>query len=232
MNVPRATYSFRMSFWTVPDSADRCDAAASCRRDVHREQDDRRRVDGHRGRHAVEWDAVEQRVHVLDRVDRHPDSADFAGRERVIRVVANLRRQIEGHAQSLHAVRQQVSVSLIRFGCRPEPRVLPHRPGAAAIHVRLDPARKRKGAGLTDVGFRVDPGEVVRCAIEAGARRLVASEDCGHFTSSPCVSADYRPRLDSAGRPSREWSAHETPQVGAGLLTPREMSLYNAPQPF
>ena len=122
MNVPRATYSFRMSFWTVPESADRCDAAPLRRRDIHREQDDRGRVDGHRGRDAVERDIREQGVHVLDRVDRHADPADLAGRERVIRVVADLRRQIEGHAQPHHPLRQQISVSPIRFGGGPEAR--------------------------------------------------------------------------------------------------------------
>ena len=38
--------------------------------------------------------------HVLDRVDRDADAADFAGRERMVGVVAHLRRQIEGDAQA------------------------------------------------------------------------------------------------------------------------------------
>ena len=49
-------------------------------RDVQREQDDRRRVDGHRRRDLVERDAVEERGHVFDRIDRDADPADFARR--------------------------------------------------------------------------------------------------------------------------------------------------------
>ena len=48
----------------------------------------------------VERDAVEELRHVLERVDGDADAADLAGGERVIGVVADLRRQIEGHAQA------------------------------------------------------------------------------------------------------------------------------------
>ena len=52
--------------------------------EVEREQDRRRGVDRHRGRDAVERDAVEQPPHVGDRVDRHADPADLAARHRVV----------------------------------------------------------------------------------------------------------------------------------------------------
>ena len=47
-----------------------------------------------------ERQAVEQRRHVLDRVDRDADASDFAGGERVVRVVAHLRGQVERDAQA------------------------------------------------------------------------------------------------------------------------------------
>ena len=72
--------------------------------DVERQQDDRRRVDRHRGRHPIERDAVEQRRHVLDGVDGHADLADFALRQRVVGVVAHLGRQVEGDAQAVDAL--------------------------------------------------------------------------------------------------------------------------------
>ena len=100
-----------MSFWIVPDSAP---SATPCRLrdgDVEREQDDRRRVDRHRRRDAVERDAVEQRRHVLDRVDRDADAADLAGGQRMVGVVAHLRRQIEGDAQAADALRRAGSGS-------------------------------------------------------------------------------------------------------------------------
>ena len=142
--MPRATYSFRMSFWIVPDSAAGGDALPPRDGDVEREQDDGRRVDGHRRRDAIERDAVEQRRHVLDRVDRDADPADFARGERMVRVVAHLRRQIEGDAQAADALREQIAVARVRFGGGAEPGVLPHRPQPAAVHRRLDAARERE----------------------------------------------------------------------------------------
>ena len=89
--------------------------------------------------------------HVLDRVDRDADLADFACGERVIGVVAHLRRQIEGDAQSVHALREQIPVARVRFGGRAEPGVLAHRPQPAAVHRRLDAARERKFAGKAEL---------------------------------------------------------------------------------
>ena len=113
-------------------------------RDVERQQDDRRRVDRHRRRHAIERDAVEQRRHVLDRIDRDADAADFAGGQRMVRVVAHLRRQIEGDAQAADALREQIPVARVGFRRRAEAGVLPHRPQPAAVHGRLDAAGERE----------------------------------------------------------------------------------------
>ncbi len=51
---------------------------------VHRDQHRRRRVDGHRGRDLVERDAVEHRLHVSDRVDRHAHASDLTLRPGVV----------------------------------------------------------------------------------------------------------------------------------------------------
>ena len=151
-----------MSFWTVPESAPRLDALPARDRDVERQQDDGRGVDGHRRRHPVERDALEQRRHVLDRVDGDADSADLAGRQRVVRVVADLRRQVEGDAESGHALGEQVAVAAVRLGGGPESGVLPHRPGPAAVHRRLDAAGEGELHRGTHVGVRVDADEVSR----------------------------------------------------------------------
>ena len=140
-----------MSFWIVPDERARRRRPAAARPRCRAQQDDRRRVDRHRRRHAIERNAVEQRRHVLDRIDRDADAPDFAGRERVIRVVAHLRRQIEGDAQAADALREQIAVARVRFGRRSEPGVLPHRPQPAAVHRRLDAAGERKFPGEADV---------------------------------------------------------------------------------
>jgi hypothetical protein len=72
-------------------------------RHVQREEDDRRRIDGHRGRDLAERNAVEESAHVLDRIDGDADAPHLAGGQEMVRVVAHLRRQIEGHAQAADA---------------------------------------------------------------------------------------------------------------------------------
>ena len=131
------------------------DALPSRDGDVEREQDDRRRVDRHRRRHAVERDAVEELRHVLDRVDRDADAADLARGQRVVGVVAHLRRQVEGDAQAADALREQVAVAPVRLGGGAEPGVLPHRPEPAAVHRRLDAAGEREGARETEIDRRI-----------------------------------------------------------------------------
>ena len=60
MYVPRAMYSFRMSFWIVPRSLSRGHALLLGDRDVEQQQDRRGRVDRHRRRDLVERQPVEQ----------------------------------------------------------------------------------------------------------------------------------------------------------------------------
>ena len=54
-------------------------------------------VHGHRHRHLVERDAVEEDLHVLDGVDRHAGLADVADDARVVGVVAAMGGQVEGN---------------------------------------------------------------------------------------------------------------------------------------
>ena len=54
-------------------------------------------------RHLVERDAVEQRAHVEDRVDRHAGHADVARHARVVGVVAAVGGEVEGDRQALLA---------------------------------------------------------------------------------------------------------------------------------
>ena len=134
MYVPRATYSLRMSFWTVPRSLRSLDALLLGHRDVHRQQDARRRVDRHRGGDLVQRDLPEQRLHVVQRRDRHAHLADFAVRHGVVGVVADLRRQVERHRKPGLALLQQVSVALVGFLGGGKARVLAHGPQARAVH--------------------------------------------------------------------------------------------------
>ena len=87
-------------------------------RDVERHQPRRGGVDGHRGVHGAERDAVEQRAHVAEMVDRHADLADLAARQHVIGVVAGLRRQIEGDREPGLPLGQVLAIELVRIARR------------------------------------------------------------------------------------------------------------------
>ena len=129
--------------------------------DIERQQNDRRRVDGHRRRDACSsGDAVEQRRHVFDRVDRDADAADFARRERVVGVVAHLRGQVERDAQPADALGEQIPVAAIGFLGGGEAGVLPHRPQPAAVHRRLDATGEGELAREAQSGGPVPIGEI------------------------------------------------------------------------
>jgi hypothetical protein len=124
--------------------------------DVEREQHRRRRVDRHRGRDLVERDPVEQRLHVLERVDRHALTAHLTERASVVRVVAHQRRHVEGGREPRLPVLQQVVEALVRLRRRAEAGELPHRPEAAAVHRLVDPARERVLTRLAEIAVEVD----------------------------------------------------------------------------
>ena len=77
------------------------------RDDVAGQHRQHRAVHRHRHRHLVQRDAVEQDLHVLDRVDGHAGLADVAGDARMVAVVAAVGRQVEGHRDALPAAGQR-----------------------------------------------------------------------------------------------------------------------------
>ena len=90
-----AMYSFRMSVWIVPARCSGTDALTLGRHDVEGEHHGRRGVDRHRHRNLVERDLVEQRLHVVEGVDRDPLAPDLSQRARVIGVVAHQGGHVE-----------------------------------------------------------------------------------------------------------------------------------------
>ena len=112
-----------------------------CHRDVHRQQNARRRVDRHRRGDLLQRDLVEQLLHIVNGRNRNAHLPHFALRDRVVRVVADLGRQIEGDAQAGLSLPEQIAIALIGFLRRGEARILAHRPETRAIHRRLDAAR-------------------------------------------------------------------------------------------
>ena len=100
---------------------------------VQREQPGRGGVDRHRRVHRVQRDAVEQGVHVALVRDRDPDLADLAARELVVRVVAGLGGQVEGHRQPGLALGEVAPVQLVRLAGRRMARVGAHHPRAIGL---------------------------------------------------------------------------------------------------
>ena len=137
---------------------------------VERQQNDGGRVDRHRRRDAVERDAVKQRGHILDGVDRDAHAPHFPSGERVVRVVADLRRQVERDTQPADALRQEIPVATVRLRRIGKPCVLPHRPRPSAIHRRLDPSGVWKPAGNTAVSLWIAVWDVVRRTVEPVGR--------------------------------------------------------------
>ena len=157
MYVPRAMYSFRTSFWIVPERLARGRAALGLGDgDVEAQQHRRRGVDGHRRRDVVERQAVEQHVHVVERRDRDARAPDLSARERVVAVAPHLGRQVEGDGQPRLARAEQELVASVRFGRRAEPGVLAHRPGTPAVHRRVDAARVRRLARAAEIALRLE----------------------------------------------------------------------------
>ena len=128
----------------MPDSV--CPVGALLLRDgeIHREDHRRRRVDGHRRRDIAERNPVEQPFHVGERHDADTAFPDLAKRQRVVRIAAHERWQIEGDAQTGAARGEQGPVSLVGLLRRPKTGKLPHRPELAAIARRVDAAGVRE----------------------------------------------------------------------------------------
>ena len=114
------------------------------------------RVDRHRGRDLAERDAVEERLHVVERVDRHALAPDLAERARVVGVEAHQRRHVERGREAGLPVLEQVVEALVRLLGRAEAGELAHRPQAPAVHRRVDAARERVLAREAEVALVVE----------------------------------------------------------------------------
>ena len=122
------------------------DALLLTRHDEARQHGHDRAVHRHRDRHLIERDLVEEDLHVLDGVDRDAGLADVARHARMVRVVAAMGREIEGHREALLARGEVRPVEGVRlFGGR-EARVLAQRPGPVRVHRRARAAQEGEDA--------------------------------------------------------------------------------------
>jgi hypothetical protein len=92
--------------------------------------------------------SVEQRAHVVDAVDRDACHADVAAHARVIRVVAAVRREVEGDRKALLSCGDVATVEGVAVLGRREAGVLANRPGLSDVH---------GGVGTPHVGCNAGP---------------------------------------------------------------------------
>src|SRR6266568_1488883 len=167
MYVPRATYSLRMSFWTVPER----DASGI---------------------------PLQERLHVLQAVDGHSDSAHLPGRMGVVGVVADLGRQVESDREAGRSLPEEVAVTPVGLGGGAEARVLPHRPPAAAVTRGVKATGEGKDTRFAD-GFR-EIGQVFR-AVDPLARQVGGGPEIGWGSGWRGVLTHGRPsRHEGASR--------------------------------
>ena len=164
-------------------------------------------------------------LHVGERVDRDARAADLAERARVVGVVAELRRQVEGDREPGLPALEQVAVARVRLLGRGEARVLADRPRPAAVHVRVRAARVRVLAGQLGAPVRVlrgvdrlhlDPGLGLASVGRRHARilRAAAHGYSGRVTVTVRLFAGLRER---AGWSRREIEAATVADVWPAL---------------
>ena len=127
-----------------------------------------RAVHRHRDGHLVERDAVEEDLHVLDRVDRDTGLADVADDPGVVAVVAAVGGEVEGHRQPHLPGGQVGPVEGVRLLGGGEPGVLADGPGPVRVHGGPDAADERLETRAASRRSRAPRGPR-RC--RAGGRR-------------------------------------------------------------
>ena len=203
-----AMYSLRMSVWIVPPSALGPDPAPLGRDHVEGQHDRRRRVDRHRHRHPIERDAGEQRLHVVERVDRDALAPDLAQRARMVGVEAHQRRHVErGREPGLPVIEQ---VSEPRVGLRSPSRS--RRTGASSTADRGTSSRTRRGC----TGY--SPGNPIGSSSPPTPAGRSASVYSG-LTGSPEIVENGASR-SGARRTSRAPSAPTAPALRLARRSP------------
>jgi hypothetical protein len=102
--------------------------------DVERHDGQHCAVHGHRHRHAIEGNLIEQHLHVEDRVDGHSGLADVPVTRSMVGVVAAVRSQVECDGEPFLSRGQVAAIERVGlFGGR-EAGILANRPGLHHVH--------------------------------------------------------------------------------------------------
>ena len=153
--------------------------------------------------------SVEEELHVRDRVDGHSGPPHLPERVRIVGVVAELGREVEGDREAGLPSLEQVAKPLVRLlgGC--EPCVLADRPRPAPVHVRIGPPRERKLARRLEVEPRNVRGRVDRLDLDPRvcfAPVLLDGHQLERLPPTPrvgCLRAGGRQALRRAARAGR-----------------------------
>ena len=147
-------------------------------------------IHGHRHRHLIQRNMVEQDLHVEDRIDGHARLAHISGHALVVGVVSAVRGKIERNRESPLAGGEVAAVKRVGLFRGGEARVLPNRPGLHHIHRAVRPAQiRRDSRGVLEMleafkilsriealdrnVFRGEPFIALSCASAAVDRGLV-----------------------------------------------------------
>ena len=174
-----------MSFWIVPESFCRRHALLLGGDDVERHDRKNRTVHGHRDRHLVQRDLVEEDLHVLDRIDRDTRLADVADDALVVRVVAAMRGEVERDRQALLPGGEVTPVEGVGLLRGRETCVLADRPRLQRVHRRIRTAQEgRQSGGILEVFEALEIG--------AGVVRLDRNALGRHPGTTPVVALATR----------------------------------------
>ena len=134
------------------------------RHDVEGHDRQDRAVHGHGNRHLAERDLVEEDLHVLHRIDGHAGLAHVADDALVVRIVAAMGGQIEGHRETFLAGGQVAAVEGVGLFGGGEAGILADGPGLHGVHGGVRAAQEGRNAGGV---FQVLHGVEVLGGVEA-----------------------------------------------------------------
>ena len=109
---------------------------------IQRHHRQHRAVHGHGNRHLIQRNAIKQRAHVIDAVNRHTGHPDIARHPGVVAVITAMGGQVEGYRQALLPGGKVAAVKGVGFLGGGKTGILAHGPGALHIHGGVGAAQK------------------------------------------------------------------------------------------
>ena len=170
--------------------------------DVERQHRQDGAVHGHRHAHLVERDALEQDLHVQDRIDRDPGHADIAHDARMVAVVAAMGGEVEGDRQALSARPRGCAG---RRRCCPRPWRSRHTAGSSRAGSCTWWDRGRAGTAAGPARCRGNPARPCRRRCRAAGRRCLRASPRPVLRCWPLGrEGGARLRVAAAGRAQRQ----------------------------